>query len=120
MNKPIFLGTCAVILFATLGASADQKGNSPETIACSQDTDTPLDQCSYQIKRDENGKTTVTVVFANSFKRKLYFEDGKFLKANVTMSGVGTDTDWSLEGGTHLIRVERQRYEVPSTLIERD
>ena len=117
MNTPILLSICTVILLGAAGASAEQISNSPETIACSQDTDTPLDQCRYQVKRDENGKTTVTVVFANSFKRKLYFEDGKFLKANVTMSGVGTDTDWSIRDGTHVIRVERQRYEVPSALV---
>ena len=46
--------------------------------------------------------------------------DGRFLKASVTMSGVGTDTDWSLKDGTHIIRVDGQRYEVPDILIAGD
>ncbi|MEX0340921.1 MAG: hypothetical protein AB3N11_18005 [Arenibacterium sp.] len=117
MNAPILLGICAVILFGAAEASAEEKSQSPHSIACSQQPGAPLDQCSYHVERDETGKTTVTVVFANSFKRKLYFMDGKFLKANVTMSGVGKDTDWSLKDGIHMIRVERQRYEVPDILI---
>ena len=62
----------------------------------------------------------MTVVFANGFKRGLFFVDGKFWKASVTMSGVGTDTDWSLKDGMHIIRVDGQRYEVPDTLITGD
>jgi hypothetical protein len=97
------------------GFSADT--NTPTSIACAQKPGEPLAQCSYSIKRDETGKTTVTVVFANGFKRGLSFMDGKFVKASVTMSGVGTDTDWSLKDGKHMIRVDGQRYEVPDTLI---
>ena len=126
MNAPILAGTCAVILLGATQAFAEQHGKLPrssadgntlKSIACAQELGTPLEECSYLIKRDEKGKTTVTVVFANGFKRGLFFVDGQFLKASVTMSGVGTDTDWSLRDGTHIIRVDRQRYEVPSTLI---
>jgi len=77
-----------------------------------------LGQCTYRIERDEKGKTTITVAFANGFKRRLFFKDGTFLKANTTMSGTGTDTDWNLKDGTHEIRVDDQRYEVPDILIE--
>lgn len=97
------------------GPSADN--NTPKSIACAQERGEPLGQCTYRIKRDEKGKITMTVAFANGFKRGLFFKDGKFLKASVTMSGVGTDTDWSLKDGTHMIRVDGQRYEVPDTLI---
>lgn len=126
MNTPILIGIIAVFLLGAAEASADQQGKSPTTsddkntpnsIACAQERGAPLGQCSYQIARDEKAGTTVSVVFANGFKRRLFFKDGKFVKASVTMSGVGTDTDWSLQDGTHIIRVEGQRYEVPDTLI---
>jgi hypothetical protein len=129
MNTPILVGICAVILLGSAEAFAEQQGNlpgssadnnTPKSIACTQERGAPLGQCSYRIKRDENGKTTVTVVFANGFKRGLFFVDGKFRKASVTMSGVGTDTDWSLKDGMHIIRVDGQRYEVPDTLIAGD
>jgi hypothetical protein len=100
---------------ASPGALADK--NMPVAIACAQEWGESLGQCSYIIKRDETGKATVTVVFANGFRRSLFFQDGHFLKASVTMSGVGTDIDWSLEEGMHLIRVDGQSYEVPDSLI---
>lgn len=127
MKTPILVGICAVVLLGAAEASAEQQDkslgspadtNTPTSIACAQERGESLDQCSYRIKRNEKGKTTVTVVFANGFKRGLFFEDGKFLKASVTMSGVGTNSDWSLQDGTHIIHVDDQRYEVPDTLIE--
>ena len=86
-------------------------------IACSQEQGETLGECTVAVKRDKKGKTIVTATFANGFKRKLFFKDDKFLKASATMSGVGTDTDWKLEDGTHLIRVDDQRYEVPEALF---
>jgi hypothetical protein len=126
MKTPILVGISAVMLFGAVTAYAEQHdklpvssaaNNTPKSIACAQERRESLGQCSYRIKRDEKGKTTVMVIFANGFKRGLMFEDGKFLKAIVTMSGVGTDIDWSLKDGTHIIRVDGQRYEVPDTLI---
>ncbi len=126
MNTPILVGICAAISLGAAEASAEQQdkspwasagNNTPKSIACAQERGAPLGQCSYRINRDEKGKTTVTVIFANGFKRGLFFMDGKFLKASVTMSGVGTDTDWSVKDETHIIRVDGQRYEVPNILI---
>ena len=126
MKTLILVGVWAAVLLGAAGASAEQNDtssgpsadkNTPESIACAQARGATLGHCSYRIKRDGKGTTTVTVVFANGFKRGLFFKDGKFLKASVTMSGVGTDTDWILKDGTHMIRVDGQRYEVPNTLI---
>jgi hypothetical protein len=33
------------------------------------------------------------------------------------MSGVGTDTDWSLAAGMYSIRVDDQRFELPEALV---
>ena len=111
----------AALLLGGTGASADQSdATSPQTIACAQERDDPMGDCGYDIKRDETGKTTVTVIFGNGFKRKLFFQDETFVKASMTMSGVGTDTDWSVQDGMHLIRGDGQRYEVPDILISGD
>ena len=126
MKTPILVGICATILLGAAEASAEQQDKSPEqaagaappkSIACAQETGEALGQCSYSVKRDKTGKITVTVAFTNGFKRRLFFKDGTFLKANSTMSGTGTDTDWSLKDGTHRIRVDDQRFDVPDTLI---
>lgn len=126
MKTPILIGMWAAILLGAAAAWAEQQGtapgaaadkNMPDTIACAQEFGESLGQCSYRIERDETGKITVTVIFANGFKRGLFFKDGNFVKASVTMSGVGTDTDWSLKDGIHVIRVDGQRYEVPDSVI---
>jgi hypothetical protein len=126
MKTQILVGIWAGILLGAAGTSAEQQArspgptantNTPASVACAQERGESLGRCSYRIERDDKGNTTVTVVFANGFKRGLFFKDGKFLKASVTMSGVGTDTDWSVKDGTHMIRVDGQRYEVPDTLI---
>ena len=126
MKTPILVSMWAAVLLCASEAFAEQQNkspglsadkNTPKSIACAQERRETLGQCSYRVNRDETGKTTVTVIFANGFTRGLFFEDGKFLKASVTMSGVGTDTDWSLKAGTHMIRVDGQRYEVPDSLI---
>ncbi len=124
MKTPIPVGLCAAVLLCAAGTRATDTSagpsadnTTPETIACAQETGEALGQCTYRVKRDDKGKTTVTVAFANGFKRKLFFKDDKFVKASVTMSGTGTDTDWSLKDGTHKIRVDDQRYVIPDSLI---
>ena len=62
--------------------------------------------------RSKGGDATVVVTFANGFKRTLYFAHGMFIRADTTMSGVGYDTDWQVEGNMHIIRVDDQRYEL--------
>ena len=123
------IGISAAAICAAFQSFAEQNNGAsepaledavPVTIACAQERGEALGECSFSVKSDESGMTTVTVIFANGFKRRLMFKEGAFVKASVTMSGVGTDTDWSLEGETHIIRVEDQRYEVPDSLISRE
>lgn len=126
MKTRVLVAICAVLLLSAGEIFAGEKENSsdfsadnntPKSIACAQERGETLGQCSYRVKWDDDGKITVTVVFANGFKRQLFFKNGEFLKASVTMSGVGTDTDWNLKDATHMIRVDGQRYEVPDSLI---
>lgn len=86
-------------------------------IACAQERGQALGACRAAIARSGGGDATVEVSFPNGFKRQLYFTHGAFISASATMSGVGRDTDWRLEGGLHLIRVDDQRYELPDALI---
>jgi len=124
MKPSILIGLCAAFLVNTpetrAGGGATALEPEKEKIACAQERGEALGPCTYRIKRDQREKITLTVVFPNGFKRDLFFKDGKFLKASVTMSGVGTDFDWSLKDGTHMIIVDGQRYEVPDSLIAGD
>ena len=129
MKTPILAGLCAAVLLGPADASAEQQDklsevvtgeDAPDSIACAQESGDPLGRCTYGIERDGTGKTTFTAVFANGFKRRLYFDKARFIKGSTTMSGTGTDTDWNLEDGTHRIRVDDQRFEIPDTLIAVD
>ena len=87
------------------------------TIACAQIQHEKLGVCSAKIARGRDSDATVVVTFANNFARTLYFINGAFIRANATMSGVGTDTAWKTMQNMHFIRVDDQRYEIPVDFI---
>lgn len=90
----------------------DDKG----TLPCAQEQGQSLGSCVMAVARSGTDATLV-VTFPNGFSRQLYFVKGAFTSASATMSGVGTDIDWRLAQGTHFIRVDDQRYEVPDAFI---
>jgi len=104
---------------AYIGEIGSQKNASKKTevIACAQEKGEALGECSFKVKQGKEGKVTFTAIFSNGFKRKLFFQDSKFLKASMTMSGTGRDTDWKLTGDMHKIRVDDQRYDIPAALV---
>ena len=87
------------------------------SIACAQEQGQALGTCGAAVARSGGGDATVVATFPNGFARQLYFVQGEFVSASATMSGVGTDTDWRLENGFHVIRVNDQRYELPDVLV---
>ncbi|MGR3740890.1 MAG: hypothetical protein ACU0B9_20035 [Limimaricola soesokkakensis] len=86
-------------------------------IACAQDRHLPMADCTADVARSSGGDATVVATFPNGFRRRLHFGHGMFLRGDATMSGVGTDTAWRLEGGMHFIRVDDQRFEIPDAMI---
>ena len=85
-------------------------------ILCAQEVGQALGDCDAAIARAD-GSVVVVVTFPNGFARTLMFADGAFLRGNPTMSGVGTDTDWRLDGDTYHVRVDDQRFELPQALV---
>ncbi|MEM7041174.1 MAG: hypothetical protein AAF543_00040 [Pseudomonadota bacterium] len=85
-------------------------------VRCAQEVGQSLGTCGAKVAR-ASGSAAVVVTFPNGFSRTLTFSDGKFLRGNATMSGVGTDTDWRLDGGFFNVRVDDQRFELPETLV---
>jgi hypothetical protein len=85
-------------------------------VRCAQEAGQPLASCTAAVARSD-GSAAVVVRFANGFARVLTFSDRRFLRGSATMSGVGTDTDWTLSGGVYAIRVDDQRFELPEALV---
>lgn len=96
-----------------------RKGDFDATgeVRCAQECGEALKVCEGSVSRSDGGDATVVVTFANGFARHLFFLNGAFVSASSTMSGVGTDVDWSVKGGTHYIRVDDQQYEIPDSLV---
>ena len=85
-------------------------------VGCAQEAGESLGTCEAAIARAEDG-AVVVVTFPNGFSRMLMFEGGAFLRGNATMSGVGTDTEWSVSNGIYRVRVDDQRFEIPEALV---
>ena len=85
-------------------------------VRCAQEVGQSLGPCGAKVAR-ASGSAAVVVTFPNGFERTLTFSDGEFLRGNATMSGVGTDTDWRLDGGLFYVRVDDQRFELPEALV---
>ena len=83
---------------------------------CAQEAGQSLETCDVAVARAV-GSAAVVVTFPNGFARTLTFKDRQFLRGSATMSGVGTDTDWSLSSGVFSIRVDDQRFELPEALV---
>lgn len=86
-------------------------------IRCAQDRGQPMGACAARVARSGGGDATVVAAFPNGFARRLFFTGGRFVRADATMSGSGRDTDWRIEGGLFLIRVDDQRYALPRALV---
>jgi len=86
------------------------------TITCAQAPSDAMEDCPAQIAFVDT-EAALVATFQSGFKRTLYFEDGAFLRGNATMSGVGTDIEWTLVDGLHSIRVDDQRFEVPADIL---
>lgn len=87
------------------------------SLSCAQVRGQPMGECAFAVARGTGGDATVVVTFSNGFKRRLFFAHGRFISANATMSGNGFDTDWRLEDGQHLIRVDDQRYALSDAVV---
>ena len=98
-------------------ARAERGAFDGAKIACTQDRGQATTRCEAAVTRGVAGMATVVVTFPNGFARTLFFEDGAFTRGNPTMSGTGRDSDWRVEHGIHLIRVDDQQYEVPDDLL---
>ncbi|MFK7963443.1 MAG: hypothetical protein AB8C46_05690 [Burkholderiaceae bacterium] len=91
--------------------------DATDTIQCAQEQGQSLSKCQAAVARSEGGDATIVATFPNGFARDLYFVHGEFIRASATMSGVGTDTDWQLQGGNYRVRVDDQQYEIPRVFV---
>lgn len=121
---PPFVLILSAVLPSTASAdvsAAAERAKSGEfeitsEVRCAQEVGQSLGTCRAMVARAD-GSAAVVVTFPNGFARTLTFSDREFLRGNATMSGVGTDTDWRLDGGMFHVRVDDQRFQLPEALV---
>jgi len=86
-------------------------------VPCAQEHDRVYEACDAAVARGSGGDATVVATFPNGFSRTLFFVHGEFVSASATMSGSGTDTDWSSTNGLHTLRVDGQSYELTDEFV---
>ena len=127
VNFVLSLGVSGTLVLALLPLPAWSKGPevrhdapSEQRVLCAQTRHQILGECEAIAVQREDVTVSVVVTFSNGFKRTLFFEGYAFVRADPTMSGVGTDTDWRIKDGRYLIRVDDQRYELPVEFVLSD
>ena len=105
---------------AAVGRARSGPFDATGEVRCAQEAGQTLGTCVAKVARSEGSAAAVVVTFPNGFARMLTFEAGAFLRGDATMSGVGTDTDWTLSDGTYRVRVDDQRFELPEALVSGD
>jgi hypothetical protein len=103
---------------ATAAADRARSGDFDATgeVRCALKVGQVPETCNAAVARAGDA-AIVVVTFPNGFARTLTFSDGKFVRGDATMSGVGTDNDWHRANGTYLVRVDDQRFELPVALV---
>jgi len=105
---------------ASASARAQQRDfDASMVVRCAQNPGETLVPCEASVARVPP-TAAIVVRFPSGFARTLTFHAGDFLRGNATMSGVGRDTDWRLDGGTYHVRVDDQRFEIPEALVTGD
>lgn len=112
----LFPGTAAGDPMAATARAKSGEFDATGTVRCAQEVGQALGDCTAKVARAD-GSAAVVVSFPNGFARILTFSDKTFLRGNATMSGVGTDTDWSLSDGMFHVRVDDQRFVLPEALV---
>ncbi|MGF1551870.1 MAG: hypothetical protein ACFBWO_05115 [Paracoccaceae bacterium] len=95
------------------GRDFDARGE----VRCAQEVGEALGPCAAGVARGGGGDASVVVRFPSGFARTLFFVHGAFVSGDATMSGVGTDTDWRVEDGAHVVRVDDQRFVLPGAFV---
>lgn len=110
-------GTIAVGLDDSRTRATRKRFDATAQAPCAQERGQALTICQIGVARSGGGDATVSATFPNGFSRLLFFVHGDFTRGNSTMSGVGTDMNWQVKDGIHMIRVDDQRFEIPVDFV---
>jgi hypothetical protein len=94
------------------GTNYHATGNIP----CSMGNGQPTGSCPFGVTRKGNGNADVTVKKPDGRSRVIFFENGKAIGADVSQADPG-DFSASKQGDLSIIRIGKERYEIPDAVI---
>ena len=94
------------------GTNYHATGNIP----CSMGNGQPTGSCPFGVVRKGNGNADVTVKKPDGRSRVIFFEKGKAVGANVSQADPGAFSV-SKESDLFIIRIGKERYEIPDAVI---
>ncbi|MFM7464921.1 MAG: hypothetical protein ACKO28_05525 [Cyanobium sp.] len=87
-------------------------------IPCASVRGQPMGTCGVLLQRPGQGKTSLQVSHPNGMKRELVFRDGTFTGCQLGREGCGELTvQVAKEDQLRLLRVGKERYEIPGSLL---
>lgn len=87
------------------------------TIPCAQQAGQPTVDCSFGVARAGGGYATVVVTRPDGTKRALYFQLGRAMGADTSQADGYPPFSASKESDLHIVRVGKERYEIPDAVI---
>ena len=95
------------------------EGNFDATgkIPCAQHAGQPVGQCDFGVARAGGGTATVVITRPDGSTRALFFVEGKFTSADTSEADGHPEYNAERESDLNLIRVGKERYEIPDAVI---
>lgn len=95
------------------------KGNFDATgnIPCAQYAGQPMGQCAFGVARAGGGTATVVITRPDGTTRALFFIEGNFNSADTSQADGYPEYSAERESDLNLIRVGKERYEIPDAVI---
>lgn len=98
------------------GQTSGTNHNASGEIPCSMGNGQPTRSCSFRVTRQGNGTANVTVTKPDGRTRVIFFERGKAIGADTSQSDRGQFSA-AKEGDLSIIRIGRERYEIPDAVV---
>lgn len=94
------------------GTDYHATGNIP----CAMGGGQPTGSCAFGVKREGNGSGIVTVTKPDGRTRSIFFENGNAKGADVSEADPG-DFKAKKQGDLSIVRIGKERYEIPDAVI---
>jgi len=91
--------------------------NATGPVPCAQEPGQPMTQCEMGVARHGGGYATVVITRPDGTKRALFFRMGKAIAADTSEADYTGPFSVTVENDLYLIRVGKERYEIPYAVV---